>query len=109
MDNSKFIVYLLAMAGVTYLVRMLPLVLIKEKITNRFVLSFLHYVPYTVLSAMTVPAIFFATGSVFTASVGFALAIIASLKNKSLVQVAVLACAGVLAAEGILKIFEVCF
>ncbi|MBS7359107.1 MAG: AzlD domain-containing protein, partial [Oscillospiraceae bacterium] len=57
MDNSKFLVYLLAMAGVTYLVRMIPLVAIKEKIKNKFILSFLHYIPYTVLSAMTVPAI----------------------------------------------------
>ena len=58
MIRDGFFVYILVMAGITYLIRMLPMVLIKKKITNRFVLSFLHYIPYTVLSVMTVPAIF---------------------------------------------------
>ena len=57
----QFWIYLLVTAGVTYLVRMLPLVLVKGKIRNRFVLSFLHYIPYAVLSVMTIPAIFYAT------------------------------------------------
>ena len=52
------------MAGVTYLVRMLPLVLVKKKIENRFInLLFLYYVPYAVLAVMTVPAIFSSTAS----------------------------------------------
>ena len=68
MDNSNFFIYLLVMAGVTYLVRAIPMALIKEKIKNKFVLSFLHYIPYTVLSAMTVPAIFYATDSPITAA-----------------------------------------
>ena len=58
MPDGKFLLYLLVMAGVTYLVRMIPMVLIKEKIKNKFILSFLHYIPYTVLSVMTVPACF---------------------------------------------------
>ena len=76
MINEKFFFYLLVMAGVTYLVRMLPLVLIKKKIQNRFLLSFLHYIPYTVLSAMTVPAIFYATESPIAAVFGFVVAMI---------------------------------
>ncbi len=104
MDNQKFFIYLAVMAGVTYLVRMIPLVLIKEKIKNKFILSFLHYIPYTVLSVMTVPAIFYATDSPITASVGFAVAIIAALFERSLVQVAALSCLGVLITEIIMKL-----
>lgn len=103
MENSEFFVYLLVMAGVTYLVRAIPMVLIKGKIKNRFVLSFLHYIPYTVLSAMTVPAIFYATDSPVTAAVGFAVAIIAALFERSLVQVAALSCLGVLVTELVMK------
>lgn len=103
MPNSKFLIYLLVMAGVTYLVRMLPLVAVREKIKNKFILSFLHYIPYTVLSVMTVPAIFYATDSPITAAVGFAVAIVAALFERSLVQVAALSCAGVLITEIIMK------
>ena len=103
MENSKFIVYLLVMAGVTYLVRAIPMALIKEKIKNRFVLSFLHYIPYTVLSAMTVPAIFYATDSPISAAVGFAVALVAAFFERSLVQVAALSCLGVLVTEIVMK------
>ena len=103
MENSKFIVYLLVMAGVTYLVRAIPMALIKEKIKNRFVLSFLHYIPYTVLSAMTVPAIFYATDSPISAAVGFAVALVAAFFERSLVQVAALSCLGVLVTEVVMK------
>lgn len=103
MTNEKFFVYLLVMAGVTYLVRMIPMVLIKEKIKNKFILSFLHYIPYTVLSAMTVPACFYATGSTLSAVVGFCVAIVASLFERSLIQVAVLSCAGVLVTELVMQ------
>ncbi len=99
MDNSKFLVYLLVMAGVTYLVRMVPMVLIKEKIKNRFILSFLHYIPYTVLSVMTIPACFYATGNPVTAAVGFVVAVVAALFNRSLIQVAVLSCVAVLVTD----------
>ena len=104
MDNQKFFIYLAVMAGVTYLVRMIPLVLIKEKIKNKFILSFLHYIPYTVLSVMTVPAIFYATDSPITAAVGFGVAVIAALFERSLVQVASLSCLGVLITEIIMKL-----
>lgn len=103
MNNREFFIYLLVMAGVTYLVRMIPMVLIKEKIKHKFVLSFLHYIPYTVLSVMTVPACFYATGNPLTAAVGFGVAIVAAMLERSLIQVAVLSCTGVLITELILK------
>ena len=104
MNNSKFLVYLLVMAGVTYLVRMLPMVLIRKKIENKFILSFLHYVPYAVLSAMTVPAIFYATSSPVTAIAGFVVALILSFFEKSLIVVAAASCASVLFANLIITL-----
>ena len=99
MPDMKFFVYLLVTAGVTYLVRALPLVLVKGKIKNRFVLSFLHYIPYAVLSVMTVPAIFYATGDLLSASVGFAVAVALAFFGKSLLTVAAAACGAVLAVQ----------
>ena len=60
-------VYILTMALVTYLIRVLPLVLFRKKIQNRFVGSFLYYVPYSCLTALTIPAIFYSTESVISA------------------------------------------
>ena len=97
-------VYILVMAGVTYLIRMLPLVLFRREITSPFVKSFLYYVPYACLAAMTFPAILFSTASVISAVVGFAVALIAAYKEKSLLTVALCACAAVFVAERILEI-----
>ena len=58
MDWSRFLTYLLVMAGVTYLIRMLPFTLFRRQIRSRFLRSLLYYLPYAVLSAMTIPAIF---------------------------------------------------
>lgn len=100
---NNFWLYLLTMAGVTYLVRMLPLVLVKKKIKNRFILSFLYYMPYAVLSVMTVPAIFYATGSIISATAGFLAALIAAYFNKDLLKVALFSSVAVLVAELILQ------
>ena len=94
----NFFVYLLVTAGVTYLIRMLPLVLMKKKITNRFILSFLHYIPYSVLAVMTVPAIFYATEPI-PAAAGFLAAVLLAYKNKSLLTVAAAACGIVFVAS----------
>ena len=99
MPDLHFFIYLAVTAGVTYLVRALPLVLVKGKIKNRFVLSFLHYIPYAVLSVMTVPAIFYATDKRLSAAVGFAVAVGLSLLNKSLLTVAAAACGAVLLVQ----------
>ncbi|MBQ5883882.1 MAG: AzlD domain-containing protein [Clostridia bacterium] len=103
MDNTKFLIYLVAMAGVTYLVRMIPLVLVNKPIKNKYILSFLYYVPYTVLSVMTVPAVFYATDSYISAIIGFAVAVVAALFKRSLVQVAVLSCVAVFVTELIIN------
>lgn len=102
MSNTQFFLYLLVMAGVTYLIRMLPLVLIKREITNPFVKSFLYYVPYASLAAMTFPAILTATESVVSGAAGFAAALLAAYKEKSLLAVAVCACAAVFVVERLL-------
>ena len=105
MSNIPFWLYLAVMAGVTYLIRMLPLVLIKKKIQNRFILSFLYYIPYAVLSVMTIPAIFSSTSSVVSASLGFVAAVIMALRIKDLLTVALSACTVVLVAETIMRYF----
>ena len=103
LKTDNFLIYLILMAGVTYLVRMIPLVLIKKKIENRFVLSFLHYIPYTVLSVLTVPAIFYASSSILSAALGFLVAVTVALFERSLIEVAASACATVLIVEMLLK------
>ena len=100
---SNFALYLLTMAGVTYLIRMLPLVLVKKKITNTFVVSFLYYLPYAVLTVMTVPAVFYATGDIWSAVVGFIVALVLAYFGKGLMTVAICSCAGVLATELVLR------
>ena len=99
----SFGLYLLTMAGVTYLVRMLPMVLIKKKIQNRFLLSVLYYIPYAVLTVMTVPAILYSTSSVLSAVVGTATALVLAFFNKGLLTVAGFSCAAVLITELILQ------
>lgn len=100
--RPEILAYIAVMAIVTYLIRMLPLTLIRRKITNRYIRSFLYYVPYTTLSAMTFPAILTATGSVLSAALGFAAALILAFRGKSLLTVAVFASAIVLICELIL-------
>jgi len=104
MPDFAFFVYLLVTAGVTYLVRMVPLVLVKRKIKNRFLLSFLYYIPYAVLSVMTVPAIFYATESTVSAVIGFLAALFTAYLEKSLLFVAASACGAVFLTELILPL-----
>lgn len=103
MKYTAFLPYLLVMALVTYAVRMIPLVLVKKKIENTFVLSFLHYMPYAVLSVMTVPAVFYATGNVYSAVVGVITALILAFFKRSLLLVAASASAAVLVSELIIR------
>ena len=91
--------YILVMAAVTYLIRVLPLTLIKKEIKNKTVRSFLFYVPYAVLGAMTFPAIFTSTGSVVSGTAGTIVALILSYRRKGLLQVAVGACAAAFLME----------
>ncbi len=98
-DIIKTAGYLIVMAGVTYLIRAVPLVLFRKKIQNKFIKSFLHYIPYAVLAAMTFPAILYSTDNVISASIGLGVGIIMALLEKSLVTVAISACSAVLICE----------
>lgn len=95
--------YIFVMAGVTYLIRMLPLALSKKEITNIYIKSFLYYVPYACLAAMTFPAILYATASIYSALAGLLVAIAAAYRGKSLLTVALFACAAVFITERILS------
>ncbi len=104
MSWSAYLPYLAVMAGVTYLIRMLPLTVFRREIKSVFIRSFLHYVPYAVLAAMTIPGIFSSTGDVRTAAVGFAVAVVMAWRGRSLLTVAIGACVAVAAAQGLLML-----
>ena len=89
----SIVIYITVMAGVTYLIRMIPLTVFRRQIKSRFFRSFLYYVPYAVLSAMTVPAIFYATGNMATAAVGTAVAVLLAYFDMPLIVVALAASA----------------
>ena len=99
MNNYVFFLYLLILAGSTYLIRVIPFVAIKNKINNRFIRSFLAYIPYAVLTAMTIPAVFYATNWWAGAAAGLIVAVIFALKEKGLTVVAIAACVAVFAVE----------
>lgn len=80
--------YILVMAGVTYLIRMTPFVLFRKKIRSPFLKSVLFYLPYAVLSAMVIPSVFSSTDSVITAAVGLAAALVLAFLERSLITVA---------------------
>lgn len=95
MKTSYIIMGMVVMALTTYLIRVTPMVVFRKKITNRFVRSFLYYVPYAVLAAMTFPAIFTSTGSQLSAIVGCVVAVALAWFNRGLLTVAVGAVAAV--------------
>lgn len=92
-------IYIAVMAGVTYLIRLLPLTLLRKEIKNVYIRSFLFYVPYVTLAVMTFPAILSATGSIWSATAGFVVAVFFAYRQKSLIQVAALACFSVFLIE----------
>lgn len=89
MSTGYIIVGIAVMALVTYLIRVLPMVIFRKKITNVRVQSFLYYVPYTVLAAMTFPAVFSSTGNTISGVIGCVVAVILAYFKKSLLTVAV--------------------
>lgn len=97
--NSKIYLYILVCAGVSLLIRELPLTLIRKPIKNRFLRSFLYYVPYVTLAVMTFPAILHATSSPVAGLAAFVLGIAAAWFGANLFQVAVGCCAVVLILE----------
>ncbi|MFS8629581.1 MAG: AzlD domain-containing protein [Bacillales bacterium] len=94
---SKVYLYILVMAGVTYLIRVLPLTIVRKEIKNVYIRSFFHYVPYVTLAVMIFPAILEATASFWSALAGFVTAILFSLRGAGLLQVALFSCAAVFA------------
>lgn len=101
MSWPTYLMYLAVMAGVTYLIRMLPLTVFRREIKSVFIKSFLHYVPYAVLAAMTIPGILSSTGNVWTALAGLAVAVAMAWRGCSLLSVAIGACMAVAAAQGL--------
>ncbi len=83
--------YMIVMAGVTYLIRVLPFACFRRKINSKFLRSFLYYIPYAVLSAMTIPAIFYSTGNMATAVLGTITALVLAYFNLPLIVVALAA------------------
>ena len=98
-------IYILAMAVTTYLIRMLPLTVFRKPIKSRFVKSFLHYVPYACLTAMTFPAILYDTTYIFSGITALVVAGILAFRGKSLLTVSLASCAAVFACERILELF----
>lgn len=92
-------IYILIMALTTFLIRALPMFLIRKPITNKFINSFLYFVPYITLSVMTFPAIVEATNSLLAGYIALVVGIIAAIKNANLITVASLCCLTVLIIE----------
>ena len=97
--KADVFLYIMGMAVVTYVVRVLPLTLIRKEIKNTFIKSFLYYVPYVTLSVMVFPAILEATSSPWSALVGFVVAILLAHFGGSLFKVSLLACLAVFVME----------
>lgn len=102
MSWRAFLPYVAVMAVVTYLIRMLPLTAFRRPIKSPFIQSFLTYIPYAVLGAMTFPEVFYSTGDLRTAAAGVITAVILAWRGKSLLTVAIAACCAVAAAQGVL-------
>ncbi|MFA6867379.1 MAG: AzlD domain-containing protein [Clostridia bacterium] len=89
MQIKELLIGLLIIAGITYLCRIVSIVLVKKKITNEFLLSFLYYIPYSVLTIMVFPKVFFSTASLLSAIIGAVVAIVLAFRKKGLMVVAV--------------------
>lgn len=87
-DTLNIILYILVMAGITYLIRALPLITFRKKINSHYIRSFLYYLPYTILTAMVIPPVFESTGNLTTALVGLIVAVLLAFLNQSLIKVA---------------------
>ncbi len=96
---GKFLIYLAVMVGVTYLLRLLPMLFIRKKITNRFIRSVLYYIPYSVLAVMTVPAIFYVSENILAGVLATLIAVALAYFGKSLICVAISSATTVLIVE----------
>ena len=99
--------YIFTMALTTYLIRMLPLTIFRKPIKSRFLRSFLHYVPYACLTAMTFPAILTSTATIISGAAALVIAVILAYRGKSLLTVSLAASAAVIVTEWLLKLLLV--
>ena len=99
-------IYIFTMAFTTYLIRMLPLTIFRKPIRSRFLRSFLHYVPYACLTAMTFPAILTSTAAVISGAAALIVAVILAYRGRSLLTVSLAASAAVMATEFLMKIVK---
>ena len=97
--------YILTMALTTYLIRVLPLTIFRKPIKSRFLRSFLHYVPYACLTAMTFPAILTSTATIVSGAAALIIAVVLAYRGKSLLTVSLAASAAVMVTEWILAFF----
>ena len=97
--------YILTMAVTTYLIRVLPLTVFRKSIKSRFVKSFLHYVPYACLTAMTFPAIVYDTTYILSGIAALIVAVVLAFRGKSLLTVSLASCAAVYVIERIITLF----
>ena len=97
--------YILTMALTTYLIRVLPLTIVRKPIKSQFLKSFLHYVPYACLTAMTFPAILTSTAAILSGAAALIVAVILAYRGKSLLTVSLAASAAVMVTEWILPFF----
>lgn len=104
MSYARIIGCIAVMAVITYLVRMLPLAIFKRKITNRYIRSFLAYVPYAVLAAMTFPEVFYSTDNLLSAIAGTAVALLLAYFGRGLLTVAVCGATAVFLTEQLLRL-----
>jgi branched-subunit amino acid transport protein len=104
LEIPRILMGVAVMAVVTYLLRMLPVVLFKKKLENPFVLSFLFYIPYAVLAAMTLPDILYSTASLLSALAGLAAAVLLARMGRGLLTVALGAAAAVFVAERVIAL-----
>lgn len=100
--RGEILIYILIMGGVTYLIRMLPMVVFRKEIKNTFVRSFLYYVPYTALAVMTFPGILLACDNIWAGLGAMAVALVLALKKRGIVVVSLSAVAAVFVLELIL-------
>ena len=101
--SGNIYIYIAIVAITSYLIRVLPLTLIRKPIKNRFIRSFLYYVPYVTLAVMTFPAILESTNNVISAAIAFVIAVVLAWMGKSLFQVAMFSCAAVFIVELLMR------
>ena len=106
MNYPRILIAIFVMALVTYLIRAIPLVIFRKKIKNVYVQSFLYYVPYAVLAAMTFPEILYSTSSMLSGAAGLVAALLLSYFGKGLLTVALSSTAVVFLVEQLLRLFS---